>query len=63
MTTLLSGLFVSNAYGYGVETHAFLTKEVVAFYNKNFSQNKISKELADYIMDGARLEAFVPQNT
>ncbi len=61
---MLLGFFVFNAqsaFAYGVETHGFLTKAVVDFYNLNFSKNKISDELANYLVDGARLEDNVPR--
>lgn len=52
--------FSRNALAYGVETHAFLTKAVIEFYNKNFT-NKISDDLAPYLIDGARLEDNLPR--
>jgi len=51
---------VSKSFAYEVETHAFLTKAVVDFYNKNFDK-KISDELKEYIIDGARLEDNAPR--
>ncbi len=49
------------ASAYSVGTHAFLTKEAIEFYNKNLSGNKISDELKNYIIDGARLEDNAPR--
>lgn len=61
---LLLGFFVFNTpdvWAYGVETHAFLTKTVVDFYNQHFPNKKISEELANYLIDGARLEDNAPR--
>ena len=58
--TLFSGLFVSTSYAYEVETHAFLTDETIQFYNRNF-KNKISDDLKDYLVDGARKEDDSPR--
>ena len=44
---IISGLLIfyaHNAFAYDVETHAFLTEEVVKLYNQNFPNNKISDE-------------------
>lgn len=58
---LFSVLFVSSAHGYGVETHALLTKEVVSFYNSKYSSHKITDELSSYLIDGARHEDTNPR--
>lgn len=58
------GLFIfgaNSARAYGVETHGYLTKAIVDFYNKHFLQNKISEESASFLIDGARLEDNVPR--
>ncbi|MDP3729330.1 MAG: lamin tail domain-containing protein [bacterium] len=59
---LITGFFlnIATVYGYEVETHAFLTSEVVAFYNRHTKQ-PIAKEFYDYIIDGARLEDNAPR--
>lgn len=59
---LILGFLISpfNVFAYGVETHAFLTKEAINFYNKNFSQD-IPEELRNYLIDGARLEDNMPR--
>lgn len=53
-------VFSENAFAYGVETHAFLTKAVIEFYNKNFPK-KITDDLTPYLIDGARLEDNLPR--
>src|SRR3989338_4997352 len=60
-TTLFSGFFVFRANAYEIGTHAFLTKEIINFYNKNFPIKPISKDLADYLIDGSRREDNVPR--
>ncbi len=59
---LVLGFFVSadRALAYEVSTHAFLTSEVIKFYNQNFTV-KIPQELRDYLMDGSRLEDNAPR--
>jgi len=49
-------LITQNALAYGVETHAFLTDEVVKFYNQRYPNQKIIPELAPYLIDGSRHE-------
>ena len=49
------------AGAYSVGTHAFLTKEAVEFYNKNFPNSRISEDLKDYLIDGARMEDNTPR--
>ncbi|MFA5098970.1 MAG: lamin tail domain-containing protein [Candidatus Paceibacterota bacterium] len=58
------GLFIFQnniAFAYDVDTHAYLTSEVVKFYNQNFPNSKISNELNDYLIDGSRKEDDVPR--
>ena len=60
------GFFVANfnsAFAYDIKTHAYLTSEVVKFYNQNFPNNKISDDLASYLLDGSRREAIVLQTS
>lgn len=47
---------ISNVFAYEIETHAYLTEEIFDFYNKNFSNQKISDELKNYLIDGSRRE-------
>ena len=46
---------------YGVETHAYLTDEIINFYNQSYSDNLIGGELKSYIVDGARREDDAPR--
>ncbi|MDP3015161.1 MAG: lamin tail domain-containing protein [bacterium] len=58
------GFFVvgfNNVFAYGIETHAFLTDEIIKFYNQNFSDNKIPDELKNYLIDGSRKEDNIPR--
>jgi hypothetical protein len=58
------GFFVANSssvFAYSIETHAFLTDEIIKFYNQNFSNNKIPDELKDYLIDGSRREDDIPR--
>ena len=58
------GFFVAQiniAFAYDIETHAYLTSEVVKFYNQNFPNNKISDDLASYLLDGSRREDDIPR--
>ncbi|MCS6788994.1 MAG: lamin tail domain-containing protein [Patescibacteria group bacterium] len=52
--------FQNQVFGYSIETHAYLTKEIINFYNQNF-QNKISNELVPYLIDGSRKEDEPPR--
>lgn len=57
------GLFLlpGAAFGYSVETHAFLTDEIVKFYNARFPQRPIPNELKNFIIDGSRREDDPPR--
>lgn len=46
---------------YEIGTHAYLTNESFDLFNKNFSSQKISPELRDFLVDGARREDDVPR--
>lgn len=48
------------ASAYGVETHAYLTKEAADLYNKS-SKNPIPENLVRYLIDGARREDDTPR--
>lgn len=52
---------INNVFAYSVETHAYLTSEVVKFYNQNLTKNKISDELTPYLIDGSRREDDAPR--
>src|SRR3989344_2532263 len=57
----LLGFSLGNqAWAYEVETHAFLTEEVVDFYNQHFEKD-ISEDLRNYLIDGARKEDDIPR--
>ena len=58
---ILGPFFVGNVLAYGVETHAFLTKEVVNFYNSHFPNNPVSGDLELYLIDGSRHEDTTPR--
>lgn len=61
---LILGFFIGNSgrvLAYDIETHAFLTDEIIKFYNQNFSNDKIPNELKDYLIDGARREDDPPR--
>lgn len=56
---LISGFFVFNinyVFAYDIETHAYLTAEIIDFYNKNFPKQQINDELKNYLIDGSRRE-------
>ncbi|MEW6617652.1 MAG: hypothetical protein AB1333_04550, partial [Patescibacteria group bacterium] len=46
---------------YEIGTHAYLTNEAFSIFNKNFSSQKISSELRDFLVDGARKEDDIPR--
>jgi hypothetical protein len=61
---LILGFFVfgaGNVFAYEVETHAYLTNEVIKFYNQHFSTNRIPENLKDYLIDGSRREDDPPR--
>ncbi|MBN2197622.1 lamin tail domain-containing protein [Candidatus Wolfebacteria bacterium] len=57
------GFFIFNnlALAYNIGTHTYLTDEAVKFYNLNYSENEISKELIPYLLDGSRQEDNNPR--
>lgn len=62
--SLIFGILIFSfnvVFAYEVDTHAYLTDEIIDFYNKNFSENKISDELTPYLIDGSRREDDVPR--
>ncbi len=52
---------ISSVFAYGIETHAYLTDEIIGFYNKNFSNNEIPDGLSSYLIDGSRREDDIPR--
>ena len=54
-------IFSGNALAYELGPHAFLTDEIIKFYNQNFSAQRISDELKDYLIDGSRREDDPPR--
>ncbi|MCX7616137.1 MAG: lamin tail domain-containing protein [Patescibacteria group bacterium] len=48
-------------FAYEIETHTYLTKEIVNFYNQNNPQNKIDEELIPFLIDGSRKEDEPPR--
>ncbi|MEK7061865.1 MAG: hypothetical protein AAB957_01245, partial [Patescibacteria group bacterium] len=57
------GFFVvsHHVFAYEIETHAYLTSEVIEFYNQKFSGNKIPDDLKNYLLDGSRREDNIPR--
>jgi len=58
------GFFVAQnniVFAYSIETHAFLTEEIIKFYNQNFSNQQISDDLKSYLIDGSRREDDAPR--
>ncbi|MEK7506244.1 MAG: lamin tail domain-containing protein, partial [Patescibacteria group bacterium] len=56
---VLSFLFISfprESFAYNIGTHAYLTDEIVNFYNKNFLGNQIPEGFRNYMIDGSRKE-------
>ncbi|PIP46051.1 MAG: hypothetical protein COX15_01715, partial [Candidatus Colwellbacteria bacterium CG23_combo_of_CG06-09_8_20_14_all_42_19] len=49
-------LLPNRAFAYGADTHAYLTDEIVKFYNQHYGNNQISADLKSYIIDGSRRE-------
>ncbi len=47
---------INNVFAYSIETHAYLTGEIINFYNQNYPSQKISDDLRDYLIDGSRRE-------
>ena len=64
LQAFILGFFIlstNNAFAYEIETHAFLTNEIIKFYNQNFSNNQISTDLTPYLLDGSRREDDAPR--
>ncbi|NCN53161.1 hypothetical protein GW950_01715, partial [Candidatus Wolfebacteria bacterium] len=57
---LISTVLPSSVFAYEINTHAYLTDEVINFYNRNY-ENNISDELKDYLIDGSRKEDDNPR--
>ncbi|MEK7147100.1 MAG: hypothetical protein AAB772_02485, partial [Patescibacteria group bacterium] len=58
---ILGFFYFQDAFAYGVETHAGLTKEIFQFYNKHSSVNKIPDSFKDYLIEGSRQEDMPPR--
>ena len=46
---------------YHVETHAYLTREIVDFYNEHFPDKEITEGQAIFLVDGSRREDDIPR--
>ena len=57
----MSSFLPLHVLAYGVSTHAYLTEEIIEFYNERFPEKKISEEFTDYLIDGARKEDDLPR--
>lgn len=51
----------SLVFSYTIDTHAYLTKEIIGFYNKNFPENRIQEKYIPYLIDGSRKEDETPR--
>jgi len=51
----------SCVFAYPIDTHAYLTDEIIDFYNKHFIDDKIPDELRDFLVDGSRREDDAPR--
>ncbi len=58
---LVSFAISGRAYAYSIDTHAYLTDEVINFYNKSFSNSPLSEEFRSYLIDGSRREDDIPR--
>ncbi len=62
ISVFISTLGISpSALAYGVETHTYLTDQVIDFYNKNYPNGPIKDDIRPYIVDGARREDDTPR--
>lgn len=59
--TLVPIFLPVSVFAYEIGTHAYLTNESFDLFNKNFSSQKISPELRDFLVDGARREDDAPR--
>ncbi len=60
---LFSFLLLGNrALAYGYDTHAYLTREAVGVYNENSLNNKVSRNDANFLIDGSRREDDIPRS-
>ncbi|MEW5805282.1 MAG: lamin tail domain-containing protein [Patescibacteria group bacterium] len=59
---LISAVFAPFfVFGYDYNTHGYLTQETIRFYNQSFSENQISQDLANFLVDGSRKEDDAPR--
>ena len=54
-------LFTNTSLAYEGDTHAYLTREVIKFYNTFSTSTPFDPALEDYLLDGARHEDSVPR--
>ncbi len=59
ITSLLA--IPSTTHAYEIETHAYLTDEIVEFYNLQFPENKVPEEYRNYLIEGSRSEDNLPR--
>ncbi len=59
--TLVPMFLPVSVFAYEIGTHAYLTNTSFDLFDKNFSSKKISPELRDFLVDGARREDDVPR--
>lgn len=62
-TPIIIGVFVNTraAFAYGVEAHAYLTEEIIDFYNKHYQEKRIPENLRPFLVDGSRREDDAPR--
>src|SRR3989344_4984347 len=61
---IILGLIIlspNKVHAYGVETHAYLTDQIIDFYNQSYSSSQVKDELKSYIVDGSRREDDAPR--
>ncbi|MEK7608259.1 MAG: lamin tail domain-containing protein [Patescibacteria group bacterium] len=64
LATIIFGLFCSfplSALAYAVPTHAYLTGEILDFYNRNFPNKKVEERFRSFLIEGSRKEDEVPR--
>ena len=58
---IITLIFPSRVFGYGISTHAFLTDVTFDFYNGKASLYEIPENLRDFLIDGAMHEDSPPR--
>ncbi|MBI2604409.1 MAG: lamin tail domain-containing protein, partial [Candidatus Harrisonbacteria bacterium] len=61
LLNLISPTFASRAYAYEIGTHRGITKEIVRFYNANFSQRNIGDAETAAMLQGSKDEDDAPR--